>query len=79
MTAGTLSFYSYVSAQNYSDRVYVYVNGEYKMTISSSGWHQYDIAIEHGVNDIEWIYSKDRSGTSGDDAAYIDNITFNAN
>jgi len=73
---GTLSFYAKVDSESCCDLLYVSVDGEQSMAITSGEWAQYSIQLSSGEHEIEWTYRKDNSASSGLDAAFIDNISF---
>lgn len=73
---GTLSFDARVSSESCCDFLRVYLNGELKLTVLNGDWLYHQLVLSDGEHEIEWRYSKDGSASSGDDAAYIDNIKF---
>ena len=74
--AGRLSFDARVSSESCCDMLDVLVDGEVIVTISSADRGSYSLELNDGEHVIEWHYYKDSSVSSGDDAAYIDNVTF---
>ena len=75
---GELSFWYSVDSEEDSDFLRFYVNGteeqawsgtipytKYTYQISEPGWYQF-----------EWFYSKDESGSAGEDSAWLDDIRY---
>ena len=53
------------------------VNGDTVLARSgSTGWEQHSYDLKPGANSLSWTYTKDSSDTDGDDAAYLDEVTF---
>lgn len=79
--AGTLSFYARVEAEGCCDQLHLYVDGEWKFSVSSysGSWTQYSVPLTSGNHEIEWRYQKDGSVAAGADAAWIDKVEFIAN
>lgn len=76
-TAGQLRFYARVDAESYGDQLQVYVDGIQALSIyANNQWTQYSVPLTLGAHDIEWRYQKNSYGTSGADAAFIDDVTF---
>ena len=68
--------YKVSSEQNY-DYLKVYVDGSQISSASGLvGWTGASTYIASGEHTVEWIYSKDGSVSSNDDAAYVDAISF---
>jgi len=78
-TQGTLSFEVKVSSESCCDRFYLYVDGIETVSSNSSEWQTLTTALSLGQHSIEFRYSKDGSASSGDDAVWLDNITFESN
>ena len=79
---GVISFYHKVSSEIYGispiDLGLFYIDGEFKTSIGGEiDWTYVEFPIEKGNHTFKWIYDKDSSGNSGDDAYYVDDITFN--
>jgi hypothetical protein len=74
---GTLNFWWRVSSETNGDYARFYVNG-YKLSDRSGeiGWQPYSSALSPGAHTIRWAYEKDANAILGDDAAYLDEVTF---
>jgi hypothetical protein len=74
---GNLTFDAKVSSESCCDRLLVYIDGEMSTQINNGEWQEgITISLSQGEHIIEWRYSKDGSASSGEDAAWIDNIQF---
>ena len=74
---GNLTFDAKVSSESCCDRLFVYIDGEMSTQINNGEWQEgITISLSQGEHIIEWRYSKDGSASSGEDAAWIDNIQF---
>lgn len=73
---GTLSFDAKVSSESCCDRLQVFVNDAEVLTVGDGDWSRYTVTIPQGETTIEWRYYKDGSVSSGEDAAFLDNILF---
>ncbi len=75
--SGELSFDAFVDAESCCDFLHFYVDDELRYTVSSRDyWQHARIAISSGEHTLRWEYVKDYSVSSGDDAAWIDNIKY---
>jgi hypothetical protein len=73
----TLSFWLRVSSEQNYDYLRFYLNGVQKGQWSGTvPWQKASFVIPAGVHTFKWEYSKDPSVSSGEDAAWIDYITF---
>jgi hypothetical protein len=73
--SGNASFDRQVSSELNFDVLRFYVDGALKQQWSgNTGWGPYSFSIAEGTHTLEWRYSKDPSGSSGLDAAFIDNL-----
>ncbi|MEU1880852.1 hypothetical protein ABZ470_26395 [Streptosporangium sp. NPDC020072] len=73
--AATIQFWYFVSSEPTYDKLEFLINGTVRMTASGEvGWTQSQVFDVTGVTQVQFRYSKDSSGSSGDDAAYIDDI-----
>jgi M6 family metalloprotease-like protein len=75
---GILTFWTKVSSEPSFDYLFVLVDGEYR-GISYSGetdWLQDWIEIASGSHTVRWLYSKDSSDSAGQDAAWLDQVSF---
>lgn len=72
----TVSFEYKVSSQQSCDELVFSINGEEKFTASGNqDWQTFSCIIPgHGEATLTWDYTKDASGASGDDRAYIRNV-----
>lgn len=74
--AGTLSFWYRVSSEHF-DPLRFFIDGREKGKWSGeTGWRQIHYEIDAGNHKFRWEYSKDRSESLGDDAAWVDDIAF---
>jgi len=75
---GVVNFRYMVSSELNKDFLHFYIDDELKDSWSGEvGYTQsssYEVAA--GVHTFKWVYSKDASGTSGNDVARVDNINF---
>ena len=73
---GTLEFYWKVSSEN-SDYLRLYIDGKLKDQISGAvGWRKYSITFVEGGHRVRWSYEKDLSISQGNDAGYVDAISY---
>jgi len=40
-------------------------------------WTQREVSFAGGENTVKWVYYKDKSGTEGEDCAWVDGVTWN--
>lgn len=74
---GYLGFYYKVSSEQYYDYGYFYVDGVLVAEMSGvADWIYKQLNILEGTHTYRWEYSKDELWNEGDDAFYIDDITF---
>jgi hypothetical protein len=73
--AGRLRFWARVDS-SCCDSLQLLVDGVNPLTIYPSGWTQYEVALTHGMHEIEWRYATDSYGAGGADAAWIDDVSF---
>lgn len=75
--ADTLSFYSRVSSEPVYDELIFRIDSVTDMQISGdTPWALRRKVLLPGVHYLEWVYRKDISLSGGNDAAWIDQITF---
>jgi len=75
--ADTLSFYSRVSSEPVYDELIFRIDSIADMQISGdTPWALRRKVLQPGVHYLEWVYRKDVSLSGGNDAAWIDHITF---
>ena len=78
--AGNGSFALRVSSEANFDFLGFYVNGILQQQWSGElSWTSYGFPLNPGTNTLEWRYTKDVSTSSGEDAAFIDNINIPLN
>lgn len=80
---GTLSFYWNVScegSENYPNRDYLSVSiddeEKARITGTNNSWTQLSYSIPSGSHVVQWLYSKDSSVSSGEDAGYVDQVVW---
>jgi len=74
---GTLSFWWKVSSENSYDYLRFYTNTVELAAISGEfGWEQKTFYLGDGAQALQWIYSKDVSLSYGQDAGWLDEVTF---
>jgi hypothetical protein len=74
---GTLSFWCKVSSQTNSDYLSFSVNGTNKLVLSGEmDWEQHSFYLPAGQLNLSWTYAKDGSGSAGQDAAWLDQVSF---
>jgi cysteine-rich repeat protein len=70
-----LSFWWMVSSEGGWDYLSFYLDGAYQTGISGGvSWQQMQYNLGAGNHNLQWIYSKDFSITSGSDAGWIDDV-----
>lgn len=73
--AGELSFDWQVSSETSYDFLQLYINGGLIAEISGERyWNNYSSDLGDGLHQVEWVYYKDGSVSSGADAGYLDNV-----
>ena len=73
----TIAFDRKVSSENGYDFLTFYIDGTQPNSASWSGsvsWGEVSFEIPAGTHTLTWTYSKDGSGSSGSDCAWIDDI-----
>jgi hypothetical protein len=74
---GTLSFWSKVSSQADADFLSFSINGTNQLVLSGEvDWEQRSYYLPAGQVNLSWSYSKDASGSAGQDTAWLDEISF---
>ncbi len=74
-----LSFYYKVSSESGYDYLRFYIDGVQQGQWSGDvNWTQFSAPLTAGAHTLTWTYSKDSSSTSGDDKAYLDNLTISS-
>jgi hypothetical protein len=75
--AGTLSFDWRASCEERYDAVRLEVDGSSVRVLSGeTAWTNVCIELGLGDHDIRWVYKKGRSGSAGEDAVWVDNVTW---
>jgi len=73
----SISFYSKVSSEANFDFLKFYMDGDKQAEWSGLvNWQYNSYPIGTGVHILKWSYAKDNSVIGGDDAAWLDNISF---
>lgn len=74
---GNLEFYWKVSSQENYDFFNFLINEDIKHQISGEqGWQYITQNIPSGFHKLLWFYSKDETGASGNDRAWLDQVIF---
>jgi hypothetical protein len=74
---GTLSFWCKVSSQANSDILSFSINGTNQLVLSGEvDWEQHSYYLPAGQLNLSWTYAKDGSGSAGQDAAWVDEVSF---
>ena len=74
---GTLSFWWKVSSETNYDHLYFFTNGAIKTAISGEvDWQQQTASLPAGMNTVLWIYYKDITISLGQDAAWLDQVSY---
>lgn len=75
----TVSFYYKTSSEASKDKLRFYIDVNEKGSYSgSTSWTNAKFPITAGSHTLKWIYSKDASGSSGSDCAWVDFIVLPA-
>jgi len=74
---GDISFWYKVDSEELFDTLKFYVDGALIETWSGAvDWALYSLSLPEGPHSFEWVYAKDESASGGQDAAWIDLVTF---
>ena len=74
---GTLGFWWKVSSEEGSDFLKFYLNGVEQVAIAGEvDWERRTLAVPAGTVTLRWVYAKDLSFPSGDDAGWLDQVDF---
>ncbi len=74
---GTVSFWWKVSSEANNDQLRFYVGADEQARISGEvDWQQLTFDVPAGTNLLKWRYSKDASGSAGQDAAWVDQVEY---
>ena len=77
LTDDSISFYAKVSSEANYDFLKFYVDADKLAEWSgSSNWQYNSYAIGTGLHTLKWSYVKDNIVAAGNDAAWVDNISF---
>ena len=75
--SGVVGFYYKVSCEAVYDYATFYIDGESKATMTGiSDWTYKEVSVTEGTHTYRWEYAKDVMWEDGEDAFYVDNITF---
>jgi len=75
LASGTVSFFFKVSSEPEFDYFSFYIDGVQQQKSSGElDWTTFTTQVGSGSHTLEWRYTKDQNGTSGLDAAFIDNV-----
>jgi hypothetical protein len=70
---GSISFWWKVSSEQFFDTLIFSISGVEQARISGEvDWQQRSFPVASGVQTLTWVYSKDSSNNSGQDAAWVD-------
>lgn len=78
-SAGALSFDSLLDSEGCCDYLEIHVDGVKELQISTQEWQSNQLILSAGAHSITFIYRKDGSVSNGQDAVFIDNLTFTTN
>lgn len=74
---GTLSFFWNVDSEDGGDYLEFQIDGNYQNDISGDwGWDFQTYEIPPGSHTLRWVYYKDGCCIEGEDAAYLDEVTY---
>ncbi len=74
---GVLSFWWKVSSETNHDFLYLSANGSTQAVISGEvDWQPQTIYLGSGPQLVGWTYSKDASGSAGQDAGWLDQVSY---
>ncbi|WP_391089892.1 trypsin-like serine protease [Vibrio sp. NH-UV-68] len=74
VAAGEYKLDVQLSTEASADELYLYINGDTQGGVSGETAFTYDLSLTRELNQVKFVYSKDSSIASGDDAAYISNF-----
>ena len=73
----SISFYRKISTEPFNDKLKFYIDGALiAQWAGSSDWRRYAYPVLAGPHTFKWSYEKDASGSSGQDAVWVDFIVF---
>jgi serine protease AprX len=71
----SISFYRKVSSENNYDWLEFYIDGvRVDRWSGERPWEKFSYPVQEGMRTLRWVYAKDFTVSSGQDAAWIDNI-----
>src|SRR6185369_9296991 len=74
---GTLSYWWRVSSEKNHDFVHFKIGGITQSSISGEvDWQQLTMYLGAGPQSLQWVYAKDGSGDSGQDAGWVDQVNY---
>jgi hypothetical protein len=80
-SGGVIQFDLFVSSEKRFDELTFFIDGDAMNSWSGAqdNWSTVSYQIDPGVHTIGWIYAKDYSESSGEDTAWIDNVSLPEN
>ncbi len=77
---GTLTFWWKVDSESFADELLVYTSGSGNSDSISGNvdWTEVTLHIASGPQTVLWTYYKNSSGSSGEDAGWVDQVHFTA-
>lgn len=76
---GAIKFWYKVDSQENQDEFFFTIDGQIELTASGdTGWTLFETTMTPGPHTLEWRYTKDASLSEGADAAWIDDLAFDA-
>jgi poly(beta-D-mannuronate) lyase len=77
---GVLTFWWKVSSELGSDKLRFYINGSQQENISGEiDWTNRSYILPTGSNFVQWQYTKNSSGSAGQDRGWVDQVQFSTN
>ncbi len=74
---GSLGFWWKVSSESSRDVLRLYVGGSQQAAISGQvNWQHRSMDVPAGTHQIKWAYTKDGSGSAGEDAGWVDKVVW---
>jgi len=76
-TSGTLAFQWKTSCQNLYDALAFYVDGaSYALISGETAWPPVSVFVGPGAHTFRWVYAKGKSGASGADCGWVDQVAW---
>jgi hypothetical protein len=74
---GLLTFWWRVSSQYYYDWLKLSLDAQEIAHISGEiAWQKFSLNVPPGLHSVEWTYTKDKAGISGQDTAWLDQVSY---